>query len=173
MNLLLSDTALPAALPQSPDNVYIDLSARRIANCIGCFGCWVKTPGKCVIRDDATEIYPLIARSERVIFVSRIFCGGYDTVMKTMLERTIPTQQAFLRLHGGETHHVQRNVAEKDAVIIAYSDGDIPEDERALFLRLISRNAQNMLLRSWRVVFTRQGDAAAAAEEEVRKWNAC
>ena len=62
---------------------------------------------------------------------------------------------------------------EKDAVIIAYSDGGIPEDERALFRRLISRNAQNMLLRSWRVVFTRQGDAAAAAEEEVRKWNAC
>lgn len=23
----------------------------RIRNCIGCFGCWVKTPGQCVIHD--------------------------------------------------------------------------------------------------------------------------
>ena len=24
---------------------YIDLSSLRIANCVGCFGCWTKTPG--------------------------------------------------------------------------------------------------------------------------------
>ena len=29
---------------------YVDLSSLKISNCVGCFGCWVKTPGKCVIR---------------------------------------------------------------------------------------------------------------------------
>lgn len=24
----------------------------KIQHCIGCFGCWVKTPGACVIRDE-------------------------------------------------------------------------------------------------------------------------
>ena len=173
MNLLLSDTALPAGLNVGEGNAAIDLSALHISNCVGCFGCWVKTPGKCVIRDDAVRVYPLIAQSERLIYVSRLFCGGYDTVMKTMLERAIPVQQAFIRLHGGETHHIQRNVAEKDAVIIAYADNEIPEDERALFRRLTERNAQNMCFRSWRVVFVRHDALADAVRQEVRAWESC
>ena len=64
MNLLLSDIALPTSLPRKKESQYIDLSKLKIKNCVGCFGCWVKTPGKCVIRDDATKVYPLIAKSE-------------------------------------------------------------------------------------------------------------
>lgn len=70
-----------------------------------------------MIRDDAVSVYPLIARSSDLIYVSRIFCGSYDVPMKTMLERSIPVQQAFIRLYHGETHHMQRAVVEKDAVI--------------------------------------------------------
>ena len=88
----------------------IDLSALRIAPCVGCFGCWTRTPGRCVIRDDAVQVYPKIAAARRVLYVSRLFCGGYDLPMKTMLERAIPIQQAFIRLVDGETHHFQRRV---------------------------------------------------------------
>ena len=107
------------------------ISALRIANCVGCFGCWTKTPGRCVIRDDAARVYPLIARSEQVLYVSRVKYGSYAPVMKTMLERAIPVQQAFLRIHNGETHHVQRAVVPQDAVILAY--GADRAEERALF----------------------------------------
>ena len=102
----------------------IDLSALRIAPCVGCFGCWTRTPGRCVIRDDAVQVYPKIAAARRVLYVSRLFCGGYDLPMKIMLERAIPIQQAFIRLVDGETHHFQRRVEPKEAAILAY--GDIP-----------------------------------------------
>ena len=65
MKLLMTDRPVSAALPQ--DAAAVDLSALRIANCVGCFGCWTKTPGRCVIRDDAVRVYPLIARSEQVL----------------------------------------------------------------------------------------------------------
>ena len=123
MRLLLSDAPLPAGLPIRKNWHYLDLNQLRIANCRGCFGCWVKTPGRCVIRDDAVSVYPLIARSSDLIYVSRIFCGSYDVPMKTMLERSIPVQQAFIRLYHGETHHMQRAVVEKDAVILARRHG--------------------------------------------------
>lgn len=110
MNLILSDRSLAVATEDFREETkVIDLSSRRIAGCMGCFGCWIKTPGKCVIRDDAVEVYPLIARSDRVLYVSRVRYGSYDTVMKTMLERAIPIQKAYIRLHRGETHHVQRD----------------------------------------------------------------
>ena len=166
MKLLMTDRPVSAALPQ--DAAAVDLSALRIANCVGCFGCWTKTPGRCVIRDDAVRVYPLIARSEQVLYVSRVKYGSYAPVMKTMLERAIPIQQAFIRIHHGETHHIQRAVAEKDAVILAY--GDTGDEERALFRLLAARNAHNMLFRSWSVRFLREEELAGAIREEVRAW---
>ena len=166
MKLLMTDRPVSAALPQ--DAAAVDLSALRIANCVGCFGCWTKTPGRCVIRDDAARVYPLIARSEQVLYVSRVKYGSYAPVMKTMLERAIPIQQAFIRIHHGETHHIQRAVAEKDAVILAY--GDTGDEERELFRLLVARNAHNMLFRSWSVRFLREEELAGAIREEVRAW---
>ena len=166
MKLLMTDSPVSAALPQ--DAAAVDLSALRIANCVGCFGCWTKTPGRCVIRDDAVRVYPLIARSEQVLYVSRVKYGSYAPVMKTMLERAIPIQQAFIRIHHGETHHIQRAVAEKDAVILAY--GDTGDEEQALFRLLAARNAHNMLFRSWSVRFLREEELAGAIREEVRAW---
>ena len=168
MRLVLSDTALPTGLPVREDWHYVDLSQLKIADCMGCFSCWVRTPGRCVIRDDAVGVYPLIAHSDHVIYVSRLFCGSYDVPMKTMLERAIPIQQAFIRIHHGETHHIQRAVAEKDAVILAY--GDTGDEEQALFRLLAARNAHNMLFRSWSVRFLREEELAGAIREEVRAW---
>lgn len=167
MNLILSDRPLDIG-SLNDETVYIDLSSKQINNCIGCFCCWVKTPGKCVIRDDATKIYPYIAKSDRVLYVSRIKFGGYNSVMKTMLERAIPIQQAFIRLLEGETHHVQRDVALKDAVIIAY--GDINDDEKAVFEKLISRNALNMNFKSYNIIFVKENNLNQAVDKEVKKW---
>ena len=110
MKLIMSDRPLHLDLPDNDEIRYVDLSSLKIANCVGCFGCWTRTPGRCVIRDDATRVYPLIAQSDTVVYVSRLRYGGYDSTMKTMLERAIPIQQAFIRIHRGETHHVQRAV---------------------------------------------------------------
>ena len=120
MKLILSDRPLNIPIQDRDKIHYIDLSSLKIANCTGCFSCWTKTPGRCIIRDDATQVYPRIAESDTVLYVSRLKYGSYDTVMKTMLERAIPIQQAFIRIHHGETHHVQRAVASKKATIIAY-----------------------------------------------------
>lgn len=166
MNLVMSDR--PLSLPAGYTGPYIDLSQLQIRSCTGCFGCWIRTPGRCVIRDDAVNVYPLIARSRRVLYVSRLCFGSYDTTMKTMLERAIPIQQAFIRLTNGETHHVQRAVARKDAVILAY--GDTSAQEQEVFRRLVARNANNMLFDSWRIRFVPEAEVEEAARQEVSAW---
>lgn len=167
MKLILSDTPLNINI-QNENIKFIDLSSLQISNCVGCFGCWTKTPGRCVIRDDAVKVYPYIAQSDAVIYVSRIKYGGYDTVMKTMLERAIPVQQAFVRIYRGETHHVQREVAAKKAVIIAYGSQD--EEERELFKRLVARNAYNMSFEEYKIIFTSENHLNEAVLKEVSKW---
>lgn len=167
MELILSDR--PLSLPAAPQREYIDLSQKKVTPCVGCFGCWVKTPGRCVIRDDAPQIYPLIARSHRVLYVSRVVFGSWAPRMKAMLERSLPIQQAFLRPHMGETHHVQRLVAEKDAIILAY--GPESQEEKDLFCCLVERNQKNMNFKSYKVIFCREEEVQDAAEKEVLSWN--
>lgn len=168
MDLVLSDRNLDSFRQQYPGIPFIDLSRLKIANCVGCFGCWTKTPGKCVIRDDAVNVYPQIAASNRILYVSRLKYGGYDTVMKTMLERSIPVQQAFIRLLHGETHHVQRNVVPKVAVIIGY--GDISPEEQDIFRALVERNAKNMNFERYRILFAAENEVEAAVSKEVTAW---
>lgn len=167
--LVVSDRPLELPLPDGAGVEWVDLSRLKIANCMGCFGCWTKTPGQCVIRDDAVAVYPLIARSERLLYVSRVRYGGYDTPMKILLERAIPVQKAFIRVVDGETHHVQRAVAPKDAVILAY--GTENEEERELFRRLVGRNQRNMNFRSWKVVFCREEEVDAQVRKELETWD--
>ena len=167
MKLILSDRPLDLALTNQEVRV-VDLSKLAISHCVGCFGCWTKTPGRCVIRDDATKVYPLIAQSERVLYVSRVKYGGYDRIMKTMLERAIPIQQAFIRLFRGETHHVQRDVVAKKATILAY--GDMQEDERELFRKLVARNANNMNFKTYQVIFCQEEKVEELVRKELETW---
>ena len=167
MNLILTDMPL-SGIQIKADTWLVDLTQQRVANCLGCFGCWVKTPGRCVIRDDAPKIYPKIAVSDRVIYVTRVVFGGYDTPMKTLLERSIPVQQPFIRVYRGETHHVQRDVLPKNAVIIAY--GTNTTEEHQVFLNLVDRNAYNMCFAKHRVAFVDQSQVEQTVAKEVALW---
>ena len=169
MNLLLSDTALNVDFAEQDDRCYIDLSCLKVASCMGCFGCWTKTPGKCVIRDDAVTVYPKIAESNKVIYVSKVKYGSYDTIMKTMLERSLPIQQAFIEMKESETHHVQRNVNNKEAIIIAY--GDLSQKEQQVFKNLVARNALNMNFSQFKVIFTKEKKLDSVVKSEVTKWD--
>ncbi|HIW14800.1 MAG TPA: flavodoxin family protein [Firmicutes bacterium] len=169
MKTILSDR--PLSLPTElldADCQLFDVSALKINRCVGCFGCWVKTPGQCVIRDDAVKVYPCLAKSGRVIYVSRICYGGYDVPMKTMLERAIPVQMAFIRLVDGETHHVQRAVVPKQALIVAY--GADTKEEQEVFRRLVARNAKNMGFAQYEIRFVPDEQVEETVRKELAAW---
>lgn len=168
MKLIVSDKSLTIPFKDKEQIRYIDISKMQIANCVGCFGCWTKTPGKCVIRDDATKVYPYIAKSNAIMYISHVKYGGYDTVMKTMLERAIPVQQAFIRVFHGETHHVQRAVVPKTATIIAY--GTMSSEEKEIFTQLVERNSRNMNFQQYKIIFTTEENVQNTVLNEVRKW---
>lgn len=89
MNLILSDKDLELNFKNDKKIKYYNLSNLTINNCMGCFHCWVKTPGKCIVRDDAIKTYPLIAKSENIIYVSKIKYGDYENEEKKIFEKLI------------------------------------------------------------------------------------
>jgi hypothetical protein len=79
-----------------------------VRHCVGCFGCWVKTPGQCVIADRAREFCAAIPRCDEVIIISKLTFGGLSPDVKAVLDRSIGYMLPFFRIVEGEMHHVQR-----------------------------------------------------------------
>ena len=57
------------------EDVSIICDNKKIKNCMGCFECWVKTPGKCKIRDGYENLGKLYSEVEHVTIISECFYG--------------------------------------------------------------------------------------------------
>lgn len=80
----------------------------RIHPCVGCFGCWLKTPCECGIKD-GYEIMPrLLHQADEVLILSRYTYGGFSSFVKNVLDRSIAYNLPFFRIYQGEMHHQPR-----------------------------------------------------------------
>lgn len=68
----------------------INMIEKNIAPCRGCFGCWQKLDGHCVIEDDQNGILDLYRTSDLVIWSFPLYCYGMPSHLKAVLDRTIP-----------------------------------------------------------------------------------
>lgn len=89
-------------------DVTVFCSQPSVQHCVGCFGCWIKTPGRCVIADRAREFCDAIPRHDKVIIISKLTFGGLSPDVKAVLDRSIGYMLPFFRIVEGEMHHVQR-----------------------------------------------------------------
>lgn len=122
---------------------WASLREKRIDPCLGCFGCWIKTPGLCVINDDANEIIKEMAQSDLLIELTPVTFGGYSSELKKILDRSIPNLLPFFKRYKGETHHFQRYENVPSNFAIGYQDEPKP-GSRAVFENLAKRNVLNM-----------------------------
>ncbi len=121
----------------------IVLNSDEIKPCLGCFSCWVKTPGLCIItNDDANRVSRAQMRADVVVILSKLTYGGFSADIKAFLDRCIPNISPFFETYHGEMHHKMRY--EKFPYWIAVGYGESTEEERQTFRELAERNALNM-----------------------------
>lgn len=88
----------------------VNLREKTIKNCIGCFTCWTKTPGKCIHKDDMTnELFPKWLKSDLVVYATPLYYHIMNGAMSTFRERTLPAAQPFLERSDGKTFHPLRH----------------------------------------------------------------
>jgi multimeric flavodoxin WrbA len=78
---------------------------KRIAPCQGCFGCWIKTPGICVIDDAGRNVVQMAVQSDMIVFLSPVTFGGYSSCLKKAIDRMVPIALPFFMKIDGEIHH--------------------------------------------------------------------
>ena len=124
------------------ENVF--LSKKEINHCRGCFSCWLKTPGKCVINDDMAELLEKFVKSDVVVFATPLYVDNVTGIMKNFMDRIIPAGDPhFEKDRGGECVHVIRS--EKIPKLVVISNSGFPEQSHFQVLKLLfKRIARNM-----------------------------
>jgi multimeric flavodoxin WrbA len=116
-----------------------------IRKCIGCFGCWIKTPMQCIIKDGYDDIATRFA-GEEIIIISRCVYGGYSRFVKNVFDRSIGSGTPFFEIRNGELKHVLRE--NKDKIYPNFSvymyGNNITDLEKEMMSGLYIANKANM-----------------------------
>jgi multimeric flavodoxin WrbA len=111
--------------------------------CVGCFGCWIKTPGKCIIPDRGAGLVEPLSLCDEFIVISRMTFGGLSPDVKTVMDRSIGIILPFFRSVNGETHHAKRYDKTPGLKYLFYGT-DIRDAEKATAGKLTVANQINL-----------------------------
>lgn len=149
----------------------VDVAAARVAPCTGCGSCGLKTPGRCVVKDDMQGIFRKIVASDVLVLATPVRFGSYCAEVKKAIDRFQPLMLPTYVVRNGEMHFRGRyelpallGVGLVSGVAAAGADGDA-------FRFLVGRLAVNIDTPHAAAVFT-GGDAGRARTELERALDA-
>ena len=138
----------------------------QIKPCIGCFGCWIKTPGECVLKDSGRDILKDFIQTDLTIIIGSMVFGNYSFPIKTAIDRFIPNDVFFFTQYKGETHHVKRYETRPYILFIGIQD-ELNKAEKDTFLKLCSKNATNLCANKHSVLAFHSSDTKELIEQKV------
>jgi len=118
------------------------LREMKLAHCLGCFKCWLETPGICVEADAGREIAKAVIQSDTTVFFTPVTFGGYSPDLKKMVDRLVQIASPYFQMDHGEVHHPPRYARRPRFLIIGVQRRPNPH-EAHIFRILAGRNAIN------------------------------
>ncbi|MEE3362310.1 MAG: NAD(P)H-dependent oxidoreductase [Anaerovoracaceae bacterium] len=101
----------------------IDLYSKEIGACRGDMSCWFRTPGHCILQDDARAIYESIRSADVVVWSVPVYVFGFPSQMIRLMERVMPwvKQKLVDDESGRQTHPGLGGVGEPPRHILIMS----------------------------------------------------
>ncbi len=148
--------------------ISIVLEDKNIEYCTGCFGCWVQTPGECVIKDFEENVVRDMVHSDLIIYLTPIVFGGYSSILKKALDRQIGRVLPYFVKVNGEVHHSKRYEKQQSILSIGLLDKHDSEKED-IFKTLVARNAINMWAPFQRAIISLKGEDVSEFSNHFNK----
>lgn len=95
----------------------------KINPCLGCFNCWLKTPGVCAQKDDMDMLRPKLGEADVWVLATPLYVDGMSGPMKNLLDRFIPLLQPFFELRDGHIRHPRRNGTKNGKTVLVSNCG--------------------------------------------------
>ena len=147
------------------ENIF--LVEREINHCLGCVACWIKTPGKCVHKDDMAELIDKFMGSDVSVFATPIHIDNLSGITKNFIDRLIATRMPFFEVYSdGETRHLNRY--EQQPRIMMISSCGYPEQSQFQVIRLwLKRFSRNFDMEVVGEIYRSWGWLLKAEDEEL------
>lgn len=86
----------------------IDINKLNLRECKGCFCCWNKTPGKCVINDDMESIIQKQLEADVIIWSFPLYYFSLPSRLKMVIDRQLPMNLPFMESGANSGGHKLR-----------------------------------------------------------------
>jgi len=96
------------ALIKDKEVEIVDTSDMKIAHCMGCNQCWLKTPGICAYKDDYEIILKKLVQADNLWIVSDTRFGFLDYKGKRLMDRIMPMLNMTIGFRDGWMRHELR-----------------------------------------------------------------
>ena len=139
-------------IENNEEEVKIISDENKIKNCTGCFCCWIKNPGRCILKDGYENLAELYSKAEKITIISKCCYGTYSPFVKNVLDRSIPYLLPFFKLKNNEMHHTIRY--KKKLLLEVYFYGkDLTELEKNIAEKTVKANCINLNVKKFNVSF--------------------
>ncbi|MEG0366514.1 MAG: hypothetical protein RR585_06745 [Coprobacillus sp.] len=120
----------------------LDLKKNKLHDCLGCWSCWLKTPGRCALRD-LDEFYEHFFQSEKVVFYLKPVCHFVSGNVKTLMDRLIVSALPYINYKTGASKHTPRYKRMPD-IEIYYENNFSSSEQEKLFQEYLIYSYQQL-----------------------------
>ena len=108
-----------------------DLTERHIVPCLGCYNCWLITPGRCVHSDDMGALLEQFLEAELIVCATPLYYYSMSSALKMFFERTFPLSKAGLSpsARGGLRNNIRHPERWKGKRLITIVTGALNDPE--------------------------------------------
>jgi len=128
---------------------YFKLRDLQIKQCMGCFGCWIETPGECIVPDDTVKIRLAAVNSDLLLFASPLVLGFTTSILKKAIDKMIPIVHPYFTVRAGEIHHKKRYKTYPLLGVLIEKEIDTDEEDleivRAIYERVAIEMASSLV----------------------------
>jgi multimeric flavodoxin WrbA len=122
----------------------LDLRDLDIRYCIGCFGCWVKTPGECSTQDESYKMQRAVIHSDFTLWAAPLRMGFPSALLKMAMDKSIPLIHPYFVVDRGEAHHRPRYKHYPRLGLLVEPEPDTDETDLDIVSNIFSRTALNL-----------------------------
>lgn len=139
VKLIISDTNLDI---QENNNLCIIQNNGKINPCVGCFECWIRPEGKCIIDDGYNDLAEKLSQCDELLILSECRYGEFSPFIKRVYDRSISYVKPNFTIRHGKMHHKRKfgNIMKIKAFL--YGD-NLTIQEKETMDEMVNANANN------------------------------